>query len=519
MGGGGGLPSFKDSNPLTRLPGFVTPGLVMPGKNPFAEEHERLSEVFGQLSNDLGKLGLGSLSKEVSRWADQQRQITNVMNGKYHDDAKAIEAYKKRVDEYGNRLNSRVTQYNLGLQELLDRLERLIAFDEIFHMAYSNRIGDYQELNGPELEIMTQQYELMMRELKRLIAELKDNYDFVIGLTEGAFLQRIIGAVIMIIGGLHSDLDEVKSGDFDSKTFTRVLMNVVAIVMVVISVFTYGLTLPVVLAIVLLFLNLDGMYANGAATGAVMSALDFIFNDLLNLDELIGSDFEKFDKDHEDYQEMVGYVKLALAVAIIITAWSSGGDSLNNTSSAASSSTTGSSVTNATKIANSSLSNASTPSSYLGGTVEVGGSMAESSVFGIKLSTYSKIYEAYTTAKDIKDVIAMNDQYKQMELKLKSDYAKLNEAITAKLNKSMMKHYKDSAYFLQDQQVFIDRYIWSMTAQNMYVDPYGTTPVANMRFNPDKDTRKVSFGFEDMFNEDEVAGSKGYFENIIYGGK
>ena len=108
---------------------------------------------------------------------------------------------------------------------------------------------------------------------------------------------------------------------------------------------------------------------------------------------------------------------------------------------------------------------------------------------------------------------------KDVSILKKSDYEKLNEAIAVKFNKSMMKHYKDSAYFLQDQQVFIDRYIWSMTAQNMYVDPYGTTPVANMRFNPDKDTRKVSFGFEDMFNEDEVAGSKGYFDNIIYGGK
>ena len=396
-GGGGGLPSpgdiFDDFNPITGLPGFATPGLVMPGQNPFAEEHERLSEVFGQLSNDLGKLGLTSLSKEVNRWADQQRQITNVMNGKYHDDAKAIEAYKTRVDEYGNRLNSRVTQFNLGLQELLDRLERLIAFDEIFHMAYSNRIGDYQELNGPELEIMTQQYELMMRELKRLISELKDNYDFVIGLTEGAFLQRIIGSVIMIIGGLHSDLDQIKSGDFDTKTFTRVLMNVIAIIMVVLSIFTYGLTLPVVLAIVLLFMNLDGMYANGAATGAIMSALDFIFNDLLNLDELIGSDFEKFDKDHEDYQEMVGYVKLALAVAIIITGWASGGDSLDSASSAAGNSTTGSTVTGSTTGSTVSgstqaASSASAPSSYLGGTVEVGSSMAESSLFGIKLSTY-----------------------------------------------------------------------------------------------------------------------------------
>lgn len=520
-GGGGGLPSPKDVfddpldyfNPLTGLPSIATPGLYLPGQNPFAEEHKRLSEVFGQLSSDLGKLGLDSLSNEVGRWADQQRQIANVMNGKYHNDAKAIEAYKKIVDEYGNRLNSRVTQYNLGLQELLDRLERLVAFDEIFHMAYSNRIGDYQELNGPELEIMTQQYELMMRELNRLIAELKDNYDFVIGLTEGAFLQRIIGSVIMIIGGLHSDLDQIKSGDFDTKTFTRILMNVIAIVMVVISVFTYGLTLPVVLSIILLFLNLDGMYANGAATGAVMSALDFIFNDLLNLDELIGSDFEKFDKDHEDYQEMVGFVKLALALVIIITAWTSGGDSLNNTTDQTTAITPSSS-----KV--SSISNTSTNSqSYMNGAVKVGDSFSNSSVLGLKLSTYADIYQAYSIAKDAYDVVGMNDQYKQMEAKLRSDYEKVNAAIETKWSKSMMKHYKDSAYFLQDQQEYIDRYLWSMTANNMYVDPYGTTPVANIRFTPDRDTRMMSFGFEDVFDDNTSAGSKGYFNNILYGGK
>ena len=104
-----------------------------------------------------------------------------------------------------------------------------------------------------------------------------------------------------------------------------------------------------------------------------------------------------------------------------------------------------------------------------------------------------------------------------MELKLKSDYDKLNEAISTKLNKNMMKHYKDASYFLQDQQEYIDRYVWSMTGQNMYVDPYGTTPVANMRFSPDKDTRTLSFGFEDVFDESTKAGSKGYFNNILYG--
>ena len=93
----------------------------------------------------------------------------------------------------------------------------------------------------------------------------------------------------------------------------------------------------------------------------------------------------------------------------------------------------------------------------------------------------------------------------------------VNQAIIKKTNKKMMLSYKDTAYFLQDQQDHIDRYVWSMTSQNLYVDPYGTTPVANIRFKPDKDTRSLSFGFEDMFDESTQAGSKAYFNNIIYG--
>lgn len=511
-GSGGGLGGIAGGfigalNPFT--PGIPSKGVPGTGQNPLANAHQQTADILGQFSKDLNTLGLNSASKEVGRWAGHNQQVANVMTGKYHDDMKEVEKYKKSVEEYGNRLNSRVTQYNLGLQELYDRLERLVAFDEIFHMAYGNRINDFQTVNGPELEIMTKEYELMMRELKRLIAELKDNYDFVIGLTEGAFLQRIIGSLIMIIGGLESDLGDLTSGNFDSQTFKRIAMNVVAIVMVILSVFTYGLTLAVVVAIILLFMNLDAMYANGAGTGAVMSALDFIFNDLLNLDSLIGSDFEKFDKDHEDYQEMIGYIKLALTIYLVWTGlssidWSNIGSNFMSTTEVTPGTTAGTAGT-------------STP--YLEGAVEVGNSLDTSSFLGVKLSTYSQIYDAYTTAKKVKDVVAMNDQYKQLEDKLRSDYAKLNEAISTKLDKSMMKHYKDSAYFLQDQQQYIDRYIWSMTSQNMYVDPYGTTPVANMRFTPDKDTRGLSFGFEELFNEDSLAGSKGYFDSIIYGGK
>lgn len=54
-------------------------------------------------------------------------------------------------------------------------------------------------------------------------------------------------------------------------------------------------------------MTLDGMYANGAMTGAIMSSLDFMFNDVLNFDDSAISDFEKFDGIHEDYQDMVGF--------------------------------------------------------------------------------------------------------------------------------------------------------------------------------------------------------------------
>lgn len=66
---------------------------------------------------------------------------------------------------------------------------------------------------------------------------------------------------------------------------------------------TVTYTVIVGLTILNAFMTLDGMYANGVATGAMMGVLDTIFNDLLNFDDLIGSDFDKFDKNNEDYAQ------------------------------------------------------------------------------------------------------------------------------------------------------------------------------------------------------------------------
>ena len=478
-------------------------------------------------------LGLDKIGNEVGQIGSDVYQIGKVLEGDYHGATKKIEEEQQRVKAYGDSLQYKIDTYNLTLQHLQDRVDSLIAFDEIYKMAINNRTGNFVALGSSEINTMTDQYNLMVRNLQRLITELKNEYDFVIGLTQGSFIERLLGSVIMIVGGLASDFKEISSGRANSETWKRIGITMVNIIAIVALFFVPGLqgvslALAVTLASISLFLSLDGMYSNGAATGAIMGMLDFLFNDVLNLDDTIGSDFNKFDKDHEDYQQMVGYVKLAIMLASIATAWTSApaqSNSLTNASMMSKGSTAGAG-SNALNQASASMtmqttgtaSVGSNPTAYLGGTIQVGKTLSDTSVFGLKFGTYSDIYKAYTTASDVNDVIAMYDQHKQLNDKLEADMAKVNEALASKANKSMMKHYKDSAYFLQDQQEFIDRYIWSMTSQDMYVDPYGTTPVANIRFEPDKDTRGMSFGFEDVFSESTQAGSKAYFNNIIYGG-
>ena len=448
--------------------------------------------ALGGVGKILSSVGLKSLGKEVARWGEHIEQVIKVLHGKYHDDV-------KKIQKMQDALEAKQLEYKGQVDLLIEKIDNLIAFPEIFQMAAANRIDQLDALYGPELAVL-------IKQLEAAIAQLKSDYDFVIGLTEGAFIQRLIGSIIMIVGGLSSDLGDILSGKANSSTWQNVITVVVLVIVIVVMWWNPGgwaamtalQAAAFVLTVIVTFMTLDGMYANGAATGAIMGMLDFIFNDLLNLDDLIGSDFEKFDKDHEDYQEMVMYTKIALTVTSAGLNWAS---SAGNYATAAKHGTSAWSEQTAMLAAQDAGMATNSATTF----------------FGISTSTYSDIYKAYSAAMSVSDILNAKKAYKAMKGKFAEDKAKLDTLIDNKYRKNFMKHYKDTAYFLQDQQEYIDRYIWSMTSQNMYVDPYGTTPVANLRFTPDKDTRGLSFGFEELFNEDSLAGSKGYFNNILYG--
>ena len=503
-----------------------------------------IKDVLGGVGDVLDFIGLDSLGKEVTRWGEDTEQVIKVLSGEYHDDMKKVKEYEKTVNNKKRELERIVERYNWTLDEFSARLDSLVAFEEIFHMAIKNRINEYQKKYGPEIDAMVTEYGRMVKLLEQMVLNLKSEYDFVIGLTEGAFVQRIVGSLIMIVGGLTSDMGDVLSGKADSSTWKNIIT---AVIIAIIIVVTWGyaaaavgpaapwLIASAVLATIGSLMTLDGMYANGAMTGAIMSSLDFLFNDVLNFDDLIGSDFEKFDKDHEDYQDMVGFVKIFIGLASLVTGYVG---SLYMQSANAAATTAGAiqpvksgwnigtASTYGTNIgsqqtgilaAQDAAMGVVNTKSLLGGAVEIADTFGSSMLLGVKFSTYSQIYDAVSMAFKVGDVVAANKQLKDMENKLKEDTDRLSEKITNKLNKKMMLSYKDTAYFLQDQQEYIDRYVWGMTSQSMYVDPYGTTPVANIRFTPDKDTRMMSFGFEDVFDESTQAGSKSYFNNIIYG--
>ena len=528
------------------------------------------AKTFGIAGDLLG----GSIGRELNRWEEDINQVRKVLSGEYHREAAEVKDYQEKVEAFGERVERAYRAYSSGYQpvaayrqntdELMERLERLIAFDEIFKLALKNKFkemdNEQTQTEDPrrvaqykELELLVKQYELMVRQLKQMITNLKADFDFVIGLTEGPFLQKIAGSIIMIVGGLSNNLDNVFEGEATSEDWKNIIITVIIVVAIVLTAgaassavaasaagtgtaLAAGLAITaLVLSVIGAFMTLDGMYANGAATGAIMSSLDFIFNDLLNLDDFVGKDFNKFDKDHEDYQEMVMYTQLAMAVGSLATSW---GSSLANSGGTVSQEVANASImkpstwnmgtasvhgtgiaTNETAAlaAKDAAAGITNTNSLLGGTLQIGDSLAQSSVFGIKFTTYGNIYEAFTIASNVKDMIAMNDQYNQLGNKLTKDAEVINVAIVTNTIQKTRLHIADSAYFLQDQQEYIDRYIWSMVSDSMYVDPYGTTPVANIRFQPDKDTRMMNFGFEDMFDESKQAGSKGYFNNIIYG--
>lgn len=488
---------FLSGGPVGAIKGFLASG----GMNIVTN----ISSAAGGFIDDITGTDIGSrISSVAEDFTNDIAQVNKVLSGQYHADMEKIDEARKRyedtLDDFKDAYEEASASYNKGLNELIDRMDNLIAFHEIFQIAAANRIENYGEFMGPSDKELLKLY----AEYKKLVDKFKKEYDFIISLKTGGILEKIIYSIISIIGGLTHDMTKVITGDADSTTWKRLGMSVVAIVLVVIAILaaipTEGASLSLVevamaiLVTISTLLMLDSTYAEGTLMGATMDMLDFLFNDLMQLDKLIGSDFEKFDADNEDYAEMTTYIQMSIAIAAVILSL---GTSIGGW---------GATTTNA----------AGQTVQYTSMWSEMTAGIGSSTIAGIPVANYKALYEVYSTATSVKDFMTANQAYETLKGKLASDLNKVDTVVLKQTDKNFIKHYKDTEYFLNDQQMIIDRYLYSMTEENMYVDPYAVTPVANIRFTPDKRERSVSFGFEDVFNSENQAGGSNYFKSMLY---
>lgn len=407
-----------------------------------------LLKTTGNLLSDIGiKQG-----EELTRIGKQLDQIGKVLTGEYHESVKAIQAQE-------NKLNTLKEEY----YNLADEINGEAFLGEIFSIAGSNTLDRYV---NEKILPAEEQY-------KKMVENFKKEFSYILDWAEGSFFERLFASFILIIGGLLNDIGDIVTGKANSETWKNIITTVLSIAAIVILALA-GQWWAVVILVANLIITLDTAYANGAMLGAIFSLLDFVFNDVLNLDDLVAKDFDHFNKDSEYYKETQAYFKLALAISAVVAvlsvpteAWKTG-------------------------MANIGL-NASTMSN---------------------VGTITEAYNAYNIAISVNDIITMNDKYNEMYADLKEKQNILDNRINSANRRKMIGSYIDMEHILAYPDEMVNEYVMQMTQLNNGVlDPAGTIPM-NTRYKVEN--QDMTFGFEDVFAYDNQAGGNRYIKQILF---
>ncbi|MDD2290676.1 MAG: hypothetical protein PHV52_00220 [Aliarcobacter sp.] len=411
----------------------------------------KLLKTTGSLLSDIGiKQG-----KELTRIGNQLDQIGKVLTGEYHESVKAIQAQE-------DKLNTLKEEY----YNLADEINGEAFLGEIFSIAGSNTLDRYV---SEKILPAEEQY-------KKMLDNFKKEFSYILDWAEGSFFERLFASFILIIGGLLNDIGDIVTGKANSETWKNIITTVLSIAAIVIL-------LPVapwasIILIANLIITLDAAYANGAMLGAIFSLLDFVFNDVLNLDDLVAKDFDHFNKDSEYYQETQAYFKLALAISAVVSSLYS----VSNLPDGALKTT----------MANMGLSSSTISN----------------------VGTITEAYNAYNVAISVNDIITMNDKYNEMYSDLKEKQNILDNRINSANRRKMIGSYIDMEHILAYPDEMVNEYVMQMTQLNNGVlDPEGLISM-NTRYKVEN--QDMTFGFEDIFAYDNQAGGNRYTKQILF---
>jgi hypothetical protein len=126
----------------------------------------------------------------------------------------------------------------------------------------------------------------------------------------------------------------------------------------------------------------------------------------------------------------------------------------------------------------------------------------------------SDLYDAYSTASSANDVYGALTLRAELGRKLEESKDALQKKISKDNRKKMESSYSDAAYLVNQTDMSYHAYVLQMSesGQSDVYDPEGTIAM-NTRYSP---TKSFSFGFEDMFQYDGMAGGQMYVYNTLW---
>jgi hypothetical protein len=399
-------------------------------------------------------LGLDNLAIEMDRWKEDATDVVKTFSGGKAKDSAELSAKQEQVKVKQKAAESE-------LDTLSEEVERKAILGEIFQISGSNKF----DRRAAELTI---EFEKITAEFDAMLEAFNETYSFTNSLASHGYLGKLFSAFLNITGGVFNLARKLITGEANSDDWNMALQIATSVVIII-----FGTPTQKAAAAVYLLTLLDSAFNGGGLMDVALRALDFVLNDVLQLEDWLGSDWGHLDKDSDYYAE-------TKATITTLTMLVSGYIMMDGFGEIA--------------------QGANVPTWLPAATQATG--------------TYSSLRLAYDTYKLADDIINYNKTRQELDDKVSKDIKALQAGVYKKNRSKMYAAYRDVAYIQNQTDDIINSYVsFSVGNPNTIFDPQSTIAM-NSRY--ERSSEGLTFGFEDMFDYDAMAGNSSYTYNKLY---
>ena len=411
-----------------------------------------------------------------------------VLGGEKYRDSKELETL-------ANRLNS----YSSQMETIQQRLEAKRYLESTF-----------SSVDSRQMKSLKIDYDALKSQYDNLANEINARSDANWLGNAMLFVPNVVGTFV------YSLYDYIKTGNSASlrQALSIGLMIGILIYSILQAISTFGAamftpqwwsTVAYSLAAISSLLALDAMVNNSGMLGVVFKIFDVIANDMLRLNGL-AKGFNNFKTDSPYYQESLNDFRIMVTISSISTAlYSSYLSSIATKSEKA--------AMEASKKAMAEKTTFSFES--IGVTISSDGIKFGNSLADKFSGSLSEMYTSYNQAIGIKDFFSMFTLHNKMQKQLEEYKDSINKKMAEANKLKMESAYSDAEYIMNQTDLSYHSYVLSMSETGMsdVYDPEGTV-VMNTRYRPQP---AYTFGFEDLFQYNSMAGGDTYIYKTLWG--